>query len=1026
MTMLAVAAAYFVTGRLGLDLAVPPGYATAVWPPSGIALAAVLLAGPRVWPGVLVGSFLVNISTGFDATTFDTLWRSLAIPTIIAGGATLQALGGGFLVRRFSGFPNPLRTVPQIVGLLGLGGVVGCIVNASISVAALTVAGRIPLAGAPFNWMTWWAGDTIGVFVFTPLALALLLRPRAEWRQRGAVVATATGATFLLCVGLAVYTSGLERKELDTQLADTGEQLAARLTDVVMERLHAVAALQAFLDHSRDVTADEFSRFSWVLREGLAGLITLEWAPRVPADLREPFEARARGQGLAGFRISDNTPSGLVPAAARPDYYPITFVEPTGGNLRAVGFDIATNADRRQAMVNARNTGKITVSGRIDLVQGGTGVLAIAPVHYARPSDTAEVRQEAFGGFALGVIRLADITASALSADGHGEVQAWLIDETDPAEPVILAANTDAPPAAFRLVERGLFGRQGLLGIRRPIEAGGRHWVLQVAPTQVFVAQHRLRNSWLVLVGGLLATGLLGAFAMVATGREGDLRALVEQRTRTLEQALAQLGGSEERFRATFEQAAVGMCHVSATGAYLLVNGKLCDMLGYSAEELLGLSVGALTYEADQAVETAGTERMVAGADSSVWEKRYVRKDGTLLWVRVTSSIVRPGGGGPPHFIGVIENIDDAKAAEAKLAREAARYQFLLKTATDGIHVLDEHGALIEASDSFRRMLGYQPDRTLSLNIRDWDAQFDPERFDQLLQSLRAAPAIFGTRHRRADGSVFDVEINSQGVEFEGRRYLYASSRDVTERKRLEVELMRSNADLEQFAYVASHDLRQPLRMVTSYMSLIERDLKDVLTDDTRQFMAFARNGAKHMDRLIIDLLEYSRIGRQPAAATAVSLAEAANDAIHTLAVAIDDSKAEIVVQPELPSVAANPSELVRLFQNLIGNAVKYRVPDRPVVVAITCRRDHDEWVVSVRDNGIGIAADQMDRIFGVFQRLHTREQYEGTGIGLAICRKIVEQYGGRIWVTSAEGLGCDFQFSLPVGATGNIPPGVV
>ena len=169
------------------------------------------------------------------------------------------------------------------------------------------------------------------------------------------------------------------------------------------------------------------------------------------------------------------------------------------------------------------------------------------------------------------------------------------------------------------------------------------------------------------------------------------------------------------------------------------------------------------------------------------------------------------------------------------------------------------------------------------------------------------------------------------------------------------------------------------------------------------------------MDHLIIDLLEYSRTGRHATANEPVSLRRAAEEAVQNLGVAIEEAKAAVVIAPDLPTIQGYPSDLTRLFQNLIGNAVKYRTPDRHPSVAVTCRRDGKDWVVSVRDNGIGIPADQCDRVFGLFQRLHAGDQYEGTGIGLAVCRKIVEHHGGRIHVESVLGQGSDFQFTLPV-----------
>jgi PAS domain S-box-containing protein len=228
--------------------------------------------------------------------------------------------------------------------------------------------------------------------------------------------------------------------------------------------------------------------------------------------------------------------------------------------------------------------------------------------------------------------------------------------------------------------------------------------------------------------------------------------------------------------------------------------------------------------------------------------------------------------------------------------------------------------------------------------------------------------------------------------------------------------LARSNAELEQFAYVASHDLRQPLRQVSSYVALLERRFGDSLDADAHQFITYARDGAVRMDRLIVDLLEFSRIGRDAKPLVPVSLAEVVEEAVANLGTTITESNGRVEVPRPLPVVKGEALDLVRLFQNLIGNAVKYSLPDRPPVVTITADEGPMSHVVTVQDNGIGIEPEYFDTIFGVFKRLHTPDKYEGTGIGLAICKKVIDQHGGRIWVESTPGHGTAFHLELPSG----------
>jgi light-regulated signal transduction histidine kinase (bacteriophytochrome) len=246
-----------------------------------------------------------------------------------------------------------------------------------------------------------------------------------------------------------------------------------------------------------------------------------------------------------------------------------------------------------------------------------------------------------------------------------------------------------------------------------------------------------------------------------------------------------------------------------------------------------------------------------------------------------------------------------------------------------------------------------------------------------------------------------------------GKDRIIAASIDITERKRMEFDLRRSNAELQQFANVASHDLQEPLRMVIGYLSLLQKRYDDKLDDEAKGYIDVAVNGGKRMKMLIDDLLAYSRVDVQDKDFTPVDMNQVVKRVLEVLREAVEENKAEIELDP-LPTVIAEESQMAQVIQNLVSNAIKFRGKESPRI-RITATAGSGEWIFSVSDNGIGLSMEYADRIFQMFQRLHTRDEYPGTGVGLAIVKKIVERHGGRICVESEVGKGATFIFTIPV-----------
>jgi PAS domain S-box-containing protein len=335
-------------------------------------------------------------------------------------------------------------------------------------------------------------------------------------------------------------------------------------------------------------------------------------------------------------------------------------------------------------------------------------------------------------------------------------------------------------------------------------------------------------------------------------------------------------------------------------------------------------------------------------------------------------------------------------------------------------------GRVLRVNRALCAIVGYEERELLARTFQDithaGDLGADLDLMQALLSGARDWYAL-EKRYVRQDGRVVWVLLHGSVVrDAAGAPRLFVSQvQDVTERKdaeaalaRQHVELARSNAELEQFAYVASHDLQEPLRAIASYTQLLADRYAPQLDDRARRYIRYAVQGAERMRALIEDVLALSRVGSQAQAFAPVALEAVLDAALQQLGPAIRESGATITRTP-LPTVRGAAAQLAQLLQNLVANAIKFRRPDAAPAVHVSAHAEAGAWTISVRDDGIGIAPRFHDRVFAVFKRLHTQDEYPGTGMGLAICKKVVERHGGRIWVESVPNEGATFRFTIPV-----------
>lgn len=495
---------------------------------------------------------------------------------------------------------------------------------------------------------------------------------------------------------------------------------------------------------------------------------------------------------------------------------------------------------------------------------------------------------------------------------------------------------------------------------------------------------------------------------------------------------------SEERFRIMFEKAPLGIALIdSYTGKILNVNAKFAAIAGRTMEELRLIDWMSITHPDDVQEDLDKmkllNEKKIPGF---TMQKRYIKPDGFYVWIQMSIVPMEHKEGENPRHLCMIEDITQLKESISAIERSNERFNLVAKATNDAIWDWDlVTNKVFRLGTGLEKYFGYNSE-TASVDNDFWIRYVHPDDLPYVLenrQKILEDPSKTNWADEywflKADGQyafVFDKGYIIRDKDGKAIRMIGATQ-DITEQKRADLllkdlniklekrarELEKSNAELERFAYVASHDLQEPLRMISSFLQLFEKKYKGQIDETADKYIHFAVDGAERMKRLIQDLLEYSRAGRSQEELDEVDMNNIVAEVIEMYEPELQKRNAVIEVGrlPILP--AARRVQMLQLIQNILGNALKYNQNDRPLI-NISATETEINWQIAVKDNGLGFDPKYSDKIFLVFQRLHNKEEFSGTGIGLAICKKIMELHGGNIGVTSEPGKGSIFYLTFP------------
>ncbi|MEG3833185.1 PAS domain S-box protein [Microcoleus sp. MON2_D6] len=468
-----------------------------------------------------------------------------------------------------------------------------------------------------------------------------------------------------------------------------------------------------------------------------------------------------------------------------------------------------------------------------------------------------------------------------------------------------------------------------------------------------------------------------------------------------------------------------GISLLDIEGRYVKVNRAYAHKCGYEPEQMLGMEWQLTVHPGDVEMMLSAYQEMLISGKVEV-EARGVRKNRSFFYKQLTmvKSCDAQGIFNGHHCF--MKDITERKLTETALQESEFKYRQIVELAEEGIWVIDRNGLTNYVNHAMARMLGYSE---LEMFGRPLFEFMDKSEKEKALDHIERRKQGIGDQHefkfKSKDGKDIWTHMSTSPVMDSQDNLLSCCALvyNITSRKEAEQQMLqltedlkRSNEELEQFAYVASHDLQEPLRAVTSYTQLLAQRYQGNLDDRADKYIHYIVDGATRMQQLINDLLAYSRLGTRGQEFEQADCNAVVKQTMCNLQIAIAETKA-VITCDAMPTVMADEFQLVQLFQNLVANSIKFCRQDIPLIHIAACRQE-SEWVFSVRDNGIGIDPQYADRIFIIFQRLHGRRQYSGTGIGLAMCKRIVERHGGRIWVESQEGKGATFYFTIPIIST--------
>ncbi len=1014
-----VAIGYFLFGELGLLLAIPPGYASAVFPAAAVGLIAVLHSGWRVLPGVFLGSLAINFATAIKQAGISetVLWTTLGI----GFGASLQAWVATKLVRlRLKDTWQTLVHDADILWFLLMAAPVASLVSSSIASSTLLISGVIDGSELPFTWWNWWVGDSLGVLLFAPILVAVMYRKQKSWNIRYKSTVIPTILLTLILVATFILVS---RKDNQSQIDDIdvqGQKIIHLINVELLTYQENISALARLLAISPKLTRAEFDHYTLPIFELHTDVHALSWNPLIVSEQRTAFESHfGQENGFTNFHIMERDATRqLVFAQPRDWYVVVGYIAPFIGNEKALGFDIASDPERMVAILAAMQSGRLTATSPIRLVQdsNANGLLLLQPVYDWQ--STSKLTK----GFAVGVFKVENMLKK-------------LVHQNLPAGLLFSLEDLDAKPDN-RLVYSNRNSQDAVnseMHWSHRLEFAGRHWLISLYPTKQFLIERRSLVAWAILVMGLMIASLLQAMLLGITGRTFAIQRRVEQQTIEISnknEALLEnqqnILAEKEKFESLLQASADGIHILDLEGRVREANQKFCEMLGYRYDEVIGMSV--MQWEAYFKPEEVLKKLHENFNQANVFETRHLRKDGEVIDVEVSAKAVKING--ESLLWNASREISDRKRAEF----ERDRLQAIILESPDFIASTDMDGKLTFLNPAGARLVGISKYTEITaLSIKDMQPGWAVKRIlEEGLTTVIQRGYWQGETALLSQPDGLEIPVSQlllvhrdqEGIP----RQLSTIMRDITNYKETEQALKQAKNQAEslanaksEFLAKMSHEIRTPMNGI---IGLTKLALDYSMPDNVRDYLDKISQSSEGLLGILNDILDFSKL---EAGMLHIDHQQFDLDVLMDNLYNLFDPRAKekqldfrIDIADDVPTdVVGDGLRIQQVLSNLIGNAIKFTATGA-VIVSICLLEVVNSFAklrFSVTDTGIGLADNDRAKLFHPFIQVDNSatRRYGGTGLGLVISSQLLQLMGSDIILVSELGRGSVFRFDLSI-----------